>query len=122
MNDNTISIEKIKACLSMLSMAVLSVQHIVGLWADKVQVSYIPLVITFFTIFIGTLGTNSKAIRICSLIGFVIIGLPGMIMYMISYHKIDVSSFEPIYTKILYGGIGGITLILAMLYIKKMNE
>lgn len=48
MEEKKIGIDKIKAVLSMASMALLSIQHFVGLFADGVRVSYIPLVNYFF--------------------------------------------------------------------------
>ena len=54
MEEKTFSVEQIKAVLSVLSMAVLSIQHFVGLLATTVSISYIPLSITFLTIFVGS--------------------------------------------------------------------
>lgn len=54
MEEKKIGIDKIKAVLSMTSMVLLSIQHFVGLFANSVNISYIPLSITFLTIFISS--------------------------------------------------------------------
>lgn len=122
--DKKVGIEKIKAILSMGSMALLSIQHFVGLFADNVSVSYLPLAITFFTIFIGTLGEEStKAIKWVALFGTIIIVLPGCILYTIQTYSINIP--ENVYTayiKIIFCIIGVLALVLSIMFIKRIRE
>lgn len=124
MVEKKISVEKLKAILSMLSMAVLSIQHFVGIFADGVKVSYIPLTITFVTIFIGSIDMDKiKGIKWLSLIGAVLISLPGCIIYTVLNYGINIdANFDGIYTKIMYGCIGVLSLLLSILYIKRIRE
>lgn len=124
MEEKKISIEKIKAVLSMVSMALLSIQHFVGLLANDISISYIPLSITFFTIFIGTIGTNKfKEIKWVSLVATVLIVLFGCIIYTMSGYDISVhENLNKIYIKIMFGCIGALSLALSVLYVKRIRE
>lgn len=89
MEEKKVSIDKIKAILSMVSMALLAIQHFVGLFADNVNVSYIPLSITFLTIFIGTMDADKmKGIKWVSLTATVLIVLAGCIIYTVQNYGI----------------------------------
>lgn len=120
--NNKISTEKIKAVLSMVSMALLAIQHIVGIFAENVNISYIPLSVTYFTIFIGSYGDKDcKIIRRTSLAGVILIVLAGAIILTLSNYGISMSTqVNEIYTKIMFGIIGVISLILSILYIKRI--
>lgn len=124
MKEKNISIEKIKAILSMISMALLAIQHFVGLFANEINISYIPLSITFFTIFIGTIGVNKiKAIKWISLLTTVLIVLFGCIVYTISGYDIIIEeTIHKIYMKIMFGCIGVLSLILSILYVRQICE
>lgn len=126
MEEKKIGIDKIKAVLSMASMALLSIQHFVGLFADGVRVSYIPLSITFLTIFIGTIDTDkTKGIKYMSLVATVLIVLAGCILYTIQNYGININESSIIYggyVKIMFGCIGVLSLILSILYIKRIIE
>ena len=124
MEEKKIGIDKIKAVLSMASMALLSIQHFVGLFADSVNISYIPLSITFLTIFIGTMGADkTKGIKWISLIATVLIVLCGCIIYTIQGYGIYIDDkFNKIYIKVVFGCIGVLSLILSILYIKRICE
>jgi hypothetical protein len=124
MEEKKISIDKIKAILSMLSMALLSIQHLVGLIADNASVSYIPLTITFLTIFISSLDTKeTKWIRKTSFAATVLIVLPGCILYTIQSYGISINeSVYGKYIKVMFLCIGLLSLILSVLYIKRIRE
>lgn len=120
--DNKISTERIKSVLSMISMALLAIQHIVGIFAENVNISYMPLSITYFTIFISSYGDKKcKVIGKTSLLGVIVIVLAGVIMITLSNYGISISAKKnEIYTKIMFGFIGVISLILSILYIKRI--
>lgn len=124
MEEKKVSIDKIKAILSMVSMALLSIQHFVGLFADNVNISYIPLSITFLTIFIGTMDADkTKGIKWVSLIATVLIVLAGCILYTVQNYSINIDeSIHSVYIKIMFICIGFLSLILSILYIKRMCE
>lgn len=124
MGDKKISIEKIKAVLSMASMALLSIQHFVGLLAESIDVSYIPLSITFFTIYIGSMDVDEeKVIREVSLAATVLIVFLGCILYTaLSYGIVINGEFDACYTKVMFAIIGILSLILSILYIKRIRE
>ena len=124
MEEKKIGINKIKAVLSMVSMALLSIQHFVGLFAASVNISYIPLSITFLTIFIGTIDKDEmKVIKWVSLVGTVLIALAGCILYTVHNYGIGVNkSIYGIYIKIMFGCIGVLSLSLSILYMKRITE
>lgn len=124
MEEKKIGTGKIKAVLSMVSMALLAIQHFVGLFADSVNVSYIPLLITFLTIFIGTMDTDkTKGIKWVSLLATGIISLAGCIVYTVQNYNISIGeSIHSIYTKIMFGCIGVLSLSLGVLYVKRISE
>ena len=124
MEEKKISIAQIKAILSMVSMALLAIQHFVGLIANNISVSYIPLSITFLTIFIGTMGIDKeKGIRCISLIATVLIILAGIIIYTVQGYGINIDEkCYNFYVKIMFGCIGLLSLILSILYIKRISE
>lgn len=124
MEEKKIGIDKIKAVLSMASMALLSIQHFVGLFADSVNISYIPLSITFLTIFIGTMGADkTKGIKWVSLVATVLIVLAGCILYTVQNYGISINeNIYSVYIKIMFGCIGVLSLILSILYIKQISE
>lgn len=124
MEAKKVSIDKIKAILSMVSMALLSIQYFVGLFADNVNISYIPLSITFLTIFIGTMDADkTKEIKWVSLIATVLIVLVGCILYTVQNYSININeSIYSVYIKIMFICIGLLSLILSILYIKQMCE
>lgn len=92
--------------------------------ADNVSISYIPLSITFLTIFIGTMGEDkTKGIKWISLIATVLIVLCGCIIYTIQGYGIYIDDkFNKIYIKVVFGCIGVLSLILSILYIKRICE
>lgn len=122
MDNKKISVEKIKATLAMISMSLLTIQHWVGILAKDISISYIPLVVTYLTIFINSYSDEkSKGIKITSLTGIIVIAFAGVIMYTLSNYEIRVNAtVNGIYTKIMFGIIGVISLILSILYIKRM--
>lgn len=124
MEEKKISIDKIKAVLSMASMALLSIQHFVGLLADSVNISYIPLLITFLTIFIGTMDADkTKGIKWVSLVATVLIALAGCVLYTVQNYGISINeSIYSVYIKIMFGCIGVLSLVLSILYIKRISE
>lgn len=124
MGENKISIDKIKAILSMASMALLAIQHFVGLFADKIYISYIPLSITFLTIFINSISVRKmEGIRKISLIATILIILAGCILYTIQNYGISINKhIYGIYVKIMFGCIGTLSLFLSILYTKQINE
>lgn len=124
MRNNKISVDKIKALLSTLSMALLAIQHFVGLLADSISISYIPLLITFLTIFIGAMDTDKiKEIKWVSLFAAILIILTGCILYTIQQYGININdNINNIYTKIMFGLIGILSLVLSILYVKQICE
>lgn len=114
----------IKSVLSMISLAVLAIQHYVGLWADNIQVSYIPLLITFSIIFTNTLGESSlKVIRYISLLGMICIAIAGIILYTMSGYEISLSLVaEQRYNRVLFFIIGTVSLSLSIFYVKRICE
>ncbi len=124
MEEKNISITKIKALLSMISMALLAIQHFVGLFVDDISISYIPLSVTFLTIFIGSMeASKEKGIRIVSLIATVLIILAGVIIYNIQSYDINMNEkCFAFYLKGMFSCIGGLSLILSVLYIKRIIE
>lgn len=124
MKEKTISIDKIKAILSMLSMTILAIQHFVWIFADDKNISYIPLVITFMTIFISSLDEEElKGIKWVALTAVILIGLSGCIIYTVISAGIGINEkFNEIYTKIMFGFIGMFCFILSILYIKRIRE
>lgn len=124
MEEKNISITKIKALLSMISMALLAIQHFVGLFVDDISISYIPLSVTFLTIFIGSMeASKEKGIRIVSLIATVLIILAGVIIYNIQSYDINMNEIcFAFYLKGMFSCIGGLSLILSVLYIKRIIE
>lgn len=124
MEEKTFSVEQIKAVLSVLSMAVLSIQHFVGLLATTVSISYIPLSITFLTIFVGSLDKKENTwIKRISLIATGLIILSGCIIYTINIYGISMNTtLFSIYTKLMFLCIGVLSLILSILYVKRVRE
>lgn len=124
MKEKSISIAKIKTLLSIISMALLAIQHFIGLFADDISISYIPLSVTFLTIFIGSIEiSKEKGIRIVSLIATVIITLAGVIVYNIRNYDINMNEkFFVFYLKIMFLCIGVLSLALSVLYIKRFSE
>ncbi len=124
MEEKKIGIDKIKAILSMASMALLAIQHFVGLAADSVSVSYIPLSITFLTIFIGTMDVEKETgIKWVSLAASVLIILIGCIVYTVQSYDIAVDeNIYIVYTKFMFGCIGALSLALSILYVKRIRE
>ena len=124
MEENKIGIIKIKAGLSSISMAVLAIQHLVGLFSDVPSVSYIPLVVTFFTVFISTIGTKETVgIRWVSLITTIVIFLMGCILFYVHSYGIQISGKVNLcVARFMFGIIGIATLLLCILYIKQMQE
>ena len=124
MEEKTFSVEQIKAVLSVLSMAVLSIQHFVGLLATTVSISYIPLSITFLTIFVGSLDKKENTwIKRISLIATGLINLSGCIIYTINIYGISMNTtLFSIYTKLMFLCIGVLSLILSILYVKRVRE
>lgn len=124
MEEKTVSTEKIKVCLLTCSLAILVVQHIVGLFAETIEVSYIPLMITFFTNFIATMDDEkTKAIKWVSLFGFIIMSLSAMVIYTLNQNKIVIpQNADIVYKKILFAIIATIAFVLCILYIKRICE
>lgn len=124
MKEKTFSVELIKAVLSMLSMAALAIQHFVGVMAKEVNISYIPLSITFFTIFVGALDKKeNKGIAYVSLIATSLIVLCGCIVYTFNIYGITMDATVVAgYNKIMFLSIGILSLILGILYVKRVRE
>ncbi len=124
MQDYKISIYKIKAILSMVSMSLLSIQHFVGLFADGLDVSYIPLSVTFLTIFIGSMDADKmKDIRRVSLFLTILVAFSGCVLYTVNSYDISVDKgLHLFYNKFLFGCIGFFSLFLSILYIKSIRE
>lgn len=120
----SINIEAIKAGLSMASMAVLCMQHFVGFFAANVKVAYIPLAITFMTFFIGNIGNEeTKVIKWVSLGAFGLITISGCVKYFLMNYNISIEgNIEALWTKIMFGLIGVISLILSILYVKRIRQ
>lgn len=116
-----ISIEKLKSALSIISMGLLSIQHFVGMFAPSIKVAYIPLCVTYFTIFINSLGNkNSKFLKGMSMISFLIVFIVGIIIYYIKDYGIKIQNINLIINKGMYMIIGINSLALAILYIWKL--
>ena len=124
MEENKINVNKIKVGLSSISMGVLAIQHLVGLFSAFPNVSYIPLSVTFFTIFFGTIGIKeTKEIKWVSLITTLIIVLVGCILFYMHSYEIPVSQKVNLYlAKCMFAIIGIAALILCVLYVKRMQE
>lgn len=124
MGEKKISIQQVKAILSMISMALLAIQHYVGVLADNISVSYIPLVVTFVTIFIGAMDMeNSRGIKRVSLIATVLVALAGCIIYTIQSYGIKMDDdIYKLYIKGMFLGIATLSLLLSILYIKRICE
>lgn len=124
MDDITISNEKLKAVFSVISTAFLAIQHFVGLFADKISISYIPLTVTFFTIYIGSMGRKElRLIRYVSCFAGILILLSGVIIYTIfSYHISLQGSIYNCYLRIMFFCIGVLSLFLGILYVKRVVE
>ena len=124
MGEKKISIQQVKAILSMISMALLAIQHHVGVLADNISVSYIPLVVTFVTIFIGAMDMeNSRGIKRVSLIATVLVALAGCIIYTIQSYGIKMDDdIYKLYIKGMFLGIATLSLLLSILYIKRICE
>lgn len=122
MDDKTISIEKIKAALSVASLAVLTVQHSVALFNADAEISYIPLSITYLTIFINTLGEKKmKLIQRLSLSGFVLVALSGLVIYTVAGNELVLNEVVEQWRRIImFLGIALISLGLCILYIKRI--
>lgn len=119
-----VSMDAIKAILSMVSMAVLSIQHFMGAISDKNSIAYISLSITFLTIFIGNWG-KTKGIKIISLITCFFVFFCGIILYYINDYGIINNSYEnfaKIYEKVISGIIGVFSLTLCILYAKELSK
>ena len=117
-----ISLEVIKSFLSMCSLSILAIQHYTGLFANNIQVSYIPLLITFSTIFINTLGENDlKIIKNMSLVGAASVALSGIIFYTLDGYNINLGlQIEQKCNKILFAVIGTVSLALSIFYIRRI--
>lgn len=123
MKNDKVSIDMIRAILSMLSMALLAIQHLVGICAENVHISYIPLFVTFLTVFISAWGVNGETwISRVSLFTTMIIMFSGIIVYYISEYNIDMYANFGFYTKLMYAIIGILSLVLSILYIKRITE
>lgn len=116
------SIDLLKAILTMFSTALLAVQHIVGLFAKNIEISYIPLSVTFLTIFIGSLGTDeSKWIKRLSLIITILIVTCGCVIYSINGYNINMNEqYYFYYKKVVFFIIGILSLMLSITYINKI--
>lgn len=118
-----ISLEKLKSALSIFSTGLLAIQHFVGVFAPNIKVAYIPLCVTYFTIFINSLGDkNSKALRIMSMISFSIILIVGITIYYIGDYGIKVQNINFMINRGMYVIIGISSLVLAILYIEKLTR
>ena len=122
MEKKNISIEKLKAIISMLSTGVLALQHFVGLFAEDIKISYIPLTITFVSFLVGVLGEkDTKPIFYVSLGGTALLVICGCITSMINEYGIILSeNANLIYVRIMYFLIGSISFVLSALYIKNI--
>lgn len=124
MKNKKVSINKIKAIVSTVSMALLFIQHMVGLLADTAQITYIPLLITFVTIFISSWDvTGERWIYRVSLAGAILMLVLGFIEYTLFTDGIEVADdIRKIYIQIVYCGISIISLTLSKLYTKRIHE
>ena len=105
-------------------MALLFIQHTVGLLDDTAQITYIPLLITFVTIFISSWNvTGEEWIYRVSLAGTILMLVLGFIEYTLFTDGIEVAdNIRKIYIQIVYCGISIISLALSILYTKRMHE
>ncbi len=122
MEKETISIGKIKAILSAISMSILAIQHIVWTFADKKDISYIPLIITFVTVCINSL--ELKGIKYISIIAAILTSLSGFVMQTII--DADILNINDIIYIIYSKGecfcIGILCGILGILFVKRITE
>lgn len=126
MGEKSIKIEKIKYFLSALSMAVLAIQHLIGIFAkpDNIHISYVPLIITFSSFFIGSFESDKmKNIKFMSAFGAISVSMVGIILLVLSEQDIKISvTADIIINRVMLGFIGVISLILAILYIIKLPK
>jgi len=126
MGEDSIKIEKIKYFLSSLSMAVLAIQHLIGIFAkpDNIHISYVPLIITFSSFFIGSLESDKmKGIKYISAFGIFLVALVGIIILLLSEQGIKISgTTDIIINRVMFGFIGVISLILAILYVIRLPK
>lgn len=122
--DKKISVEQLKSVLVIVSMALLTIQHGVGLFAKENSISYIPLLVSFVTIFVGTIGDDSaKYIRNVALAASFLIFVAGCIIYTINLNDIEISAIIIFYyQKIMYGFISVFSLLLSILYVKQLSK
>lgn len=118
--------EKIIAILSVISVIVLCIQHFWGIFADKskLQISYIPLLITFTTIAINEAAGSYKkwkGIAITATAGAVCIAVVGVSVVVTANYGMPIGDNE-ILLRGLYIVITAITLVLGILEIKKLIE
>ena len=124
MEKKKIGIDKIKAILSILSMALLTIQHFVGLFAENINVSYIPLSITFLTIFVSAMDTEgTDGIKKMSLATTILLVLSGCILYTIQNYGIHIDkNIYDAYNKVMFFLIGALSLTLSILYVKHLTK
>lgn len=114
--------EKLVAFLTVASVTVLCIQHFWGIWADasKIQVSYVPLIITFTTIAINEVGSSyehRKKIVTTVSIAAIVLCLCGVSMLAISGYGIVIDNDKV--EKYIYIFITIITLIIDIFEIEK---
>lgn len=124
MEETKISVNKIKVGLSSVSMGILAIQHLVGFFSGSPTVSYIPLSVTFFTIFVGTIGLKeTNLIKRASLLTTIFIALVGCILFYMNSYGIQVGEkCNLCIGKFMFLVIGLASLLLCILYVKRMQE
>ena len=118
--------EKIIAILSAVSVIVLCIQHFWGIFADKsnLQISYIPLLITFTTIAINEAAGSykrRKEIAITATVGAVCIAIVGVSVVVTANYGMPIGDNE-VLLRGLYLVITAITLVLGIFEIRKSIE
>ena len=118
--------EKVIAILSVISVSVLCIQHFWGIFADisKLQISYIPLIITFTTIAVNEAAGSYKkwkGIAMTAIAGAVCIAVVGFSVVVTANYGMPIGDNE-ILLRVLYILITAITLVLGILEIKKCTE
>ena len=116
--------EKLVAFLSIVTMTVLCLQHFWGLFADatKIQISYVPLVVTFTTIAINEVDNSYKSrkkIIITSVIGAVSITLVGLSIVIANEYGLNIGN-GGIFKKVMYLAIMLETLCLDIFEVEKL--
>ena len=113
--------EKIIAFLSVISMSVLCLQHFWGIFAENIQVSYVPMIITFVTIAVNEADSaydKKKEIIIPAAIASIMLFVIGVSVVTAGGYGIEIE--HKFLIKGIYIAITILALILAIFEIKKL--